>query len=101
MSTVSSSPPDLRSLTLEAMRGFVESLGLPRYRAEQLFRGVHMRAAEAWEGLTDLPKVLREQLAQQARLERLGIDLEQTSRDGTRKLRLATHDGRMIETVLI
>jgi len=93
--------PDLRSLTLEATRAFVESLGLPRYRAEQLFRGVHMRAAEDLEGMTDLPKVLREQLGQAARLERLGVDLEQISRDGTRKLRLATHDGRMIETVLI
>jgi 23S rRNA (adenine2503-C2)-methyltransferase len=93
--------PDLRSLTLEGTRAFVESRGLPRYRAEQLFRGVHARAAESWETMTDLPKALRAELAEAARLERLGVDLEQISRDGTRKLRLATADGRLIETVLI
>src|ERR1700690_155482 len=51
--------------------------------------------------MTDLAKPVRARLAEKASLGRLEIDLEQVSRDGTRKLRLKTHDGRMIETVLI
>jgi 23S rRNA (adenine2503-C2)-methyltransferase len=92
---------DLRSLTLEETRALVERLGLPRYRAEQLFRGVHARAVESLEALTDLGKELRQKLCDETRLARLGVDLEQVSRDGTRKLRLRTEDGRLIETVLI
>ena len=92
---------DLRSLTLLKTQALVESLGLPRYRAEQLFRGIHMRAALDYEALTDLPKALRTQLAEQTEMARLDVDLEQVSVDGTRKLRLCTKDARLIETVLI
>ncbi len=98
---MSSKIPDLRSFTLEQTRDLVEQLGLPKYRAEQLFRGVHGRAAVDFDALTDLPKDLRTTLAENSRLERLGVDIEQVSVDGTRKLRLATADGRLIETVLI
>jgi 23S rRNA (adenine2503-C2)-methyltransferase len=95
------SVPDLRGLSLDETRALVERLGLPKYRAEQLFRGVHARAVEALDALTDLPKELRHKLSEETRLARLGVDLEQVSRDGTRKLRLRTEDARLIETVLI
>jgi 23S rRNA (adenine2503-C2)-methyltransferase len=93
--------PDLRSLTLTELRDLCERLELPRYRAEQLFRGVHARATLDLEALTDLPRELRARLSQETRLTRLGVDVEQVSRDGTRKLRLRTADDRLIETVLI
>lgn len=96
-----SPPQDLRDLTHEELVGFVGELGLERYRAEQIFRWVHGRAVDSIEEMTDLGKRLRAELAERAEIGRLGIDLEQVSRDGTRKLRLRTHDARMIETVLI
>ncbi len=92
---------DLRSLTLTETQAFVAKMGLPKFRAEQLFRGVHGRAALDFDGLTDLPKELREKLATEAGLSKLAIDVEQVSVDGTRKLRLRTQDQRLIETVLI
>jgi 23S rRNA (adenine2503-C2)-methyltransferase len=92
---------DLRDLTYEETLAFVEAQGLPRFRAEQIFRWVHFRGADSVEEMTDLAKPLRASLAEKAALGRLAIDLEQVSRDGTRKLRLKTHDARMIETVLI
>ena len=97
----SSTLPDLRSLTLVETHALVAELGLPRFRAEQLFRGVHARAALDFDGLTDLPKELREKLANEAQLASLAVDVEQISVDGTRKLRLRTTDNRLIETVLI
>lgn len=93
--------PDLRSLTLDETRRLVQEMGLPRYRAEQIFRGVHERSAPDLDALTDLGKDVRARLAAEARLTRLAIDVEQVSRDGTRKLRLRTGDDRLIETVLI
>src|SRR4051794_32173863 len=92
---------DLRDLTFEETLAFVESRGLPRFRAEQIFRWVHMRGVDSPEEMTDLTKQLRAELAGAATIGKLAIDLEQVSRDGTRKLRLKTHDQRMIETVLI
>jgi 23S rRNA (adenine2503-C2)-methyltransferase len=92
---------DLRDLTYEETLAFVEAQGLPRFRAEQIFRWVHFRGANSVEEMTDLAKPLRARLAAEAALGRLHVDLEQVSKDGTRKLRLKTGDARMIETVLI
>jgi 23S rRNA (adenine2503-C2)-methyltransferase len=92
---------DLRDCSYEETLALVESEGWPRFRAEQIFRWVHFRGVDSVEEMTDLGKPLRARLAEKARLGRLEIDREQVSRDGTRKLRLKTHDGRLIETVLI
>jgi 23S rRNA (adenine2503-C2)-methyltransferase len=93
--------PDLRNHTLEEMERLMAEWGLPRFRAEQLFRGVHGRAADSLHDLTDLSKKLREELSERAVIGRLEIAREQISHDGTRKLALRTFDGRLIETVLI
>jgi 23S rRNA (adenine2503-C2)-methyltransferase len=92
---------DLRDLTLEETRAFVGELGLERFRADQIFRWVHGRAVDSVDEMTNLTKVLRAKLGERSTLSHLGVDVEQISRDGTRKLRLKTHDDRVIETVLI
>src|SRR5260370_39432823 len=51
--------------------------------------------------MPDLGKGLGARRGDAAEVRRLGIDREEVSRDGTRKLRLCTSDGRMIEMVLI
>ena len=43
--------------------------------------------------MTNLSKEVRARLVEHATLGRLGLDVEQVSRDGTRKLRLSTDDG--------
>src|SRR5690348_2466908 len=92
---------DLRDLTHAETRAFAGELGVEPYRGDQIFRWVHGRRANDVEAMTDLGKSLRARLADAAEVRRLDIDCEQVSRDGTRKLRLRTGDGRMIETVLI
>ena len=90
---------DLRHSELERL---VEETGEPRFRADQLFRWIHARGATSWDEMTDLPARLRARLAASGlSLAPLAIDLLQRSADGTRKLRLRTHDGRLIESVLI
>ena len=98
---MSSPRTNLRDLTHEETRAFAAKLGLEPWRGDQIFRWVHGRAVDSVEEMTDLNKKLRAELGEQAEIARLGIDLEQISRDGTRKLRLKTADGRMLETVLI
>jgi 23S rRNA (adenine2503-C2)-methyltransferase len=92
---------NLRDLTHAETLAFVEGLGLPRFRGDQIFRWVHGRAVDSVEEMTDLAKGLRAELAEKADIGRLEVASEQISRDGTRKLALKTHDGRVLETVLI
>src|SRR5258708_2859959 len=92
---------DLRDLTHAETRAFADELGVEPYRGDQIFRWVHGRRIARVEGMTDLGKELRARVADAAEVRSLAVDAEQVSRDGTRKLRLRTDDGRMIETVLI
>ncbi|HEY2746340.1 MAG TPA: 23S rRNA (adenine(2503)-C(2))-methyltransferase RlmN [Polyangia bacterium] len=92
---------DLRDLTHAETRAFAGALGVEAYRGDQIFRWVHGRRVARVEAMTDLAKDLRARVADAAEVRALAVDAEQVSKDGTRKLRLRTHDGRMIETVLI
>jgi 23S rRNA (adenine2503-C2)-methyltransferase len=92
---------DLRTLDLAETEALARELGLPRFRGEQIWRWVHAAGARSFDEMTNLPLALRTELAARATLGTLAVDEVQTSRDGTRKLRLRTRDGKAIETVLI
>lgn len=91
--------PDLRSLSLAGIATLVDRMGEKPYRAKQLFRWLHFHGAASFEEMTDLPRPLRDRLAQETRLATLAIDAVQQSSDGTRKYRLRTQDGRFVEAV--
>jgi 23S rRNA (adenine2503-C2)-methyltransferase len=93
--------PDLRAMTLADAEAFAEAQGWPRFRGEQVWRWVHDRGARDFDEMSNLPRAARAELAERARIGSLQIAEVQTSRDGTRKLRLTTHDGRSIESVII
>jgi 23S rRNA (adenine2503-C2)-methyltransferase len=92
---------DLRAMTLAEAEAFAQELGWQRFRGEQIWRWAHSKLARSWDEMTNLPKEVRATLAERATLGQLSIAEIQESRDGTRKLRLLTRDGKSIETVII
>jgi len=92
-------PPDLRSLSKEALAAFVAAMGEKPFRARQLHRWLHRSGAATFEEMTDLPKGVREALRQRATLTTLTVASEQRSRDGTIKWTWRTADGKLIESV--
>ncbi|HEU0031769.1 MAG TPA: 23S rRNA (adenine(2503)-C(2))-methyltransferase RlmN [Kofleriaceae bacterium] len=93
--------PDLRAMTLADAEAFAVGQGWPRFRGEQVWRWVHEKGARSFEEMSNLPRDVRARLAEVAQIGCLTIADVQTSRDGTRKLRLVTRDGQSIESVLI
>jgi 23S rRNA (adenine2503-C2)-methyltransferase len=93
--------PDLNAMTLDDAMAFAESQGWARFRCEQIWRWVHHRGARSFEDMSNLSREVRAQLAERARIGTLELAEVQTSRDGTRKLRLVTRDGKSIESVII
>ena len=91
--------PDLRSLSSTELGTLVDRLGEKPYRARQLFKWLHQKGAGSLEEMTDLPRAFRERLAAEGRLATLAVDAVQQSSDGTRKYRLRTEDGKLIESV--
>jgi 23S rRNA (adenine2503-C2)-methyltransferase len=75
--------------------------GEPRYRALQVFRWIHQRGVFDPALMSDLPKRLRERLAQEGLAEPARVAELHASADGTQKLLVELADQKRIETVLI
>ena len=88
-------------MTLADAEAFAVAHGWPRFRGEQAWRWVHGKGARGWDEMTDLGKEARAAFAEAAEIGALELAEVQTSRDGTRKLRLVTRDGHSIESVVI
>jgi 23S rRNA (adenine2503-C2)-methyltransferase len=73
----------------------------PAYRAKQIYEALYRQRSSSWEGVTSLPKPLREQLAAQAPIGWPEVAAEYLSSDGTRRLLLRLGDGRTVETVFM
>ena len=91
----------LTGSTRSELTSFVDELGLPRYRADQIFRGIHERRLQSFDQMTNLPKALREKLSQVATACTLIVESKYVSTDGTRRYLMKTADGRPVETVFI
>ena len=85
----------------EVLRRFCSGRGLPAYRARQIVRRLWHNPAPDFEGMTELPKALRTQLAETFVLPRLSIAARQRSSDGTEKFLFMLRDGQAIESVAI
>jgi 23S rRNA (adenine2503-C2)-methyltransferase len=76
-------------------------LGEPKYRGLAVFRWIFERGVMDPAEMTDLPKALRQKLAEEGLENPLAVSKEQTSDDTTKKLLFKLHDEREIESVLI
>ena len=85
----------------EELAKIFEAMGEPRYRADQVFRGLHGRRLRSFGEMTDLPKALRKKLAAEATAATLSVESSFVSTDGTRRFLMRTHDGYPVEAVFI
>jgi len=93
--------PHLRGFSRAELTDLFAGLGEPRFRADQLFRGLHGRRLMSFEEMTDLSKVLRERLNETAATATLRVESKYISEDGTRRFLMRTADGNPVETVFI
>lgn len=91
----------LNGLAVPELIEFAESIGEPKYRAKQIFKGLHARRLLNFDEMTDLPKALREKLSETATATTLKVESRYVSTDGTRRFLMKTHDNFPVETVFI
>ena len=73
----------------------------PAYRVAQVLDWLYVHRVTTWEGMTNLPKALREQLRNNYSLRALELVRKQGSRDTTQKFLWRLDDHALIESVLI
>ena len=91
----------LTSLTKSELEEFVIRYKQPKFRADQLFKGIHGRRLREFSDFSDLPKDFRDLLSDTATLSSLRVESRFISADGTRRFLMKTSDGYPVETVFI
>jgi len=92
---------NIRNLTLQDIEAYFEEMGEKKFRARQVYEWLWLKQAQDIDAMTNLSKELRTRLKEEFTLPALTIDATQYSADGTVKSRFKTHDGHLVEGVLI
>ncbi|HEY6046379.1 MAG TPA: hypothetical protein VIU65_07230, partial [Pyrinomonadaceae bacterium] len=91
----------LTGLSKAELSQFVQELGEPVYRSQQIFGAIHRRRTRSLDEITDLPRDFRGKLGELAAISTLKLESRYISSDGTRRYLLKTWDDRPVETVFI
>ena len=92
---------NLKSLTQPELANILKDLGQPAFRAKQIFTWLH-KGVRSYDEMTNLPKGLRDTLAQQYPIHAPKVVRKQESKkDGTIKYLWELSDGNCVETVLM
>ena len=91
---------ELTSLSCAELTEWAREAGMPAFRGKQIFRWIHQGVD--FDGMTNLPKALRERLKETAVAQPVSIRLHRVSElDGTVKFLYALRDGNCVEGVLM
>ena len=93
---------DIKSMNLEELKSYMESIGEKPFRAKQLYQWMHEKQADGFEEMTNLSKNLREKLAETCEYTCLeNVQTLVSELDGTRKYLFRLSDGYVVESVLM
>jgi 23S rRNA (adenine2503-C2)-methyltransferase len=92
---------DVKSLTRGELETQFAEWHQPVYRVTQLLEWLYSRHATSWDGMANLPKILRQKLAENFSLQTLELVRRQGSHGATQKFLWRLHDHALIESVLI
>ena len=93
---------DIKSLTKEELNSEIKALGLPAFRANQIYKWLHKEGVCSFDEMTDLSKQLRETLKEKYFIP--FCDIEQkyvSSLDETVKYLFRLYDGEYVESVIM
>lgn len=92
---------NIRQLSLADIETYFNALGEKKFRAKQVYEWIWQKGAGSFNDMTNVSKELRQRLGEDFSFPALTVNATQYSADGTIKTRFQTHDGNMIEGVLI
>ncbi len=92
---------NIRHVSLADLETYFEQIGEKKFRAKQVYEWLWTKAVQHFDEMTNISKDLRRKLAEEFELPGLTVDTVQESTDGTIKTRFKTHDGHLVEGVLI
>ena len=92
---------NIKDYNLEELTDEILKLGEKKFRAEQIFKWIHVDNVTSFDEMTNLSLDLREKLKENYTLCIFNILRKQVASDGTIKYLFDVLDGNAIETVLM
>ena len=93
---------DIKSLPLDSILNIVKDMGQPSFRAKQIFTWLHKFGVDSFDEMSNLPKALREKLAEEYYVSSCKIEKKLVSKkDGTVKYLFSLCDGEYVESVIM
>ena len=93
---------DLKSMTLQEMQEYMESIGEKKFRAKQIYEWFHKHLALSLDEMNNVPKKLKEKIEQTQEIYGVKpVDCFISKIDGTIKYLFELYDGNIIESVLM
>ncbi len=93
---------DIQSMTLPKLEDFCIQMGLPKFRAGQIFQWLHQKQVKSFDEMTNLPAELRKNLSENCQISDIKIRRKLVSQmDGTVKYLYEFADGQTVESVLM
>jgi 23S rRNA (adenine2503-C2)-methyltransferase len=92
---------DIQSQSSDDLQTQFKAWGQPAYRVNQLLEWLYARRVAGWEAMSNLPKALRQKLAETYTFYPLQLARKQGAGDTTRKFLWRLADGAFVESVLI
>lgn len=93
--------PFIYDYSLDKLKEWVQEAGQPAFRADQIYDWLYVKRVSRFEDMTNVPKALREKLAEQFEFVTLNEITHFRSKDGTVKFLFGLHDEHAIETVIM
>lgn len=98
---MSTSLPDIRSLSQTELAAGLSPWQVPAFRTKQIWEWLWKKGARSFDEMTNLPLELRQRLKETYDFRTVTIQHHQISRDRTIKNAFCLHDGNLVEGVLI
>lgn len=93
---------DIKSMYFDELSESLKSLGLPSFRAKQVWQWLHQKGAGSFDEMTNLSKQLRDTLSDKYIIKFCEVERKSVSAlDGTVKYLFRLYDGQFIESVLM
>lgn len=92
---------NIKALSLKELEDFLLSLGMKKYRVNQVYQWIYKKGAVSFDEMTDLSLEHRSILAEKVYISSLTLIRALLSSDGTEKYLFELEDGNRIESVLI
>lgn len=88
-------------MTRDELVGELSARDQPAYRADQILAWIHGKFAATWGSMSNVPRSLRDRLAERYTFHPLELVLRQGATDTTRKFLWRLRDHSLVESVLI